>query len=275
MRDRPLFTQGWGARTTWWIIGVNVALWFVFAIAWNRTTGGFGAFIYEYLALHPHDVVGRLRVWQLFTALWLHEPGHGGHVLFNMLFLFFFGREVESALGARRYLALYLLAGIASTVAFTAYALLAAERMAGIGASGAVYGVGAFLALREPNLPIYFFFVRMPMWVFVGVFMVGRQVMDLAAGGGAVGSIVAHLAGAAWGFVHHRWIAPPAGVRVRRRKPEARLRATAPPGGAGGPQPPDVRARVDALLEKIAREGIGALSAAEKDFLEDASRRYR
>jgi hypothetical protein len=36
-----------------------------------------------------------------------------------------------------------------------------------------------------------------------------------------------------------------------------------------------VKARVDALLDKIGREGIGALSSEEREFLNSASKRYR
>ena len=35
------------------------------------------------------------------------------------------------------------------------------------------------------------------------------------------------------------------------------------------------RAKVDAILEKVSREGIGSLSSAEKKILDEASRRNR
>jgi len=277
MRDRPtggLVPGGLSVNTK--LILANVVVWFVFAgsRSWGGTDGGFHRFLWDTFLLHPDDVFGKLRLWQPFTAMWFHDPNGLDHLFFNMLFLFFFGRPTEQMLGGRVYFRLYVFAGLASTLALLVWSLAVGQHAPGLGASGAVYGVGVFLALRAPNMPVYFFFVRMPLWVLVGVFMVGREVANLAVLQHGVGATIAHLAGAAYGLLAHRRLgrAPPAidegllaGLKRRRARRQERREAVSEE---------ETRARVDALLEKIHREGIGALSAEEKDFLERASQRF-
>src|SRR5260370_31732309 len=53
------------------------------------------------------------KVWQLFTFQLLHSCPWPWHVLFNCLGLYFFGRPVETIVGERKFLALYLLSGVA------------------------------------------------------------------------------------------------------------------------------------------------------------------
>lgn len=258
------------------LIIVNAALWFLYAgsLSWGGPDGALYSFISDWLRLNPQDVFGRWRLWQPFTAMWLHDPTGLGHIFFNMLFLFFFGRPTEQMLGRSRYLRLYVFAGLASTLALLAFSLIAGRSNPGLGASGCVYGVGVFLALRAPQMPVYFFVVRMPLWVLVGVFMVGREVVNLAVLHHHVGATVAHLAGAAYGLLAHRLygMAPAAdgggwleSLRTRRQETKARHSAASER---------EVKARVDALLEKIHVEGISSLSDSEKDFLERASSRF-
>lgn len=268
MRD-PTGSARWPRHlsVTTWLILVNVGLWFLFAASrsWGGEQGGFYGFLRNCLLLHTEDVFGHWRLWQPFTAMWFHDPGGLGHIFFNMLFLYLFGKPTESLIGGRALLGLYIVAGLASTCALVPFAAMQGHPLTGLGASGAVYGVGVFLALRQPHLPFVFFVFRMPLWVLVGVFLVGRELVNLALLHHALGTTVAHLAGAAYGLIYHRLheASPAPGVHrvLLSDEPEEQREE-------------DVRARVDALLERIHREGIGALTAAEKDFLERASRRY-
>jgi membrane associated rhomboid family serine protease len=73
----------------------------------------------------------------LFTSMFLH----GGlmHIFGNMLFLCCFGRAVEVRLGAKRYVAFYLLAGLAAC--FGQYLMNPLSSVRVLGASGAIAGV--------------------------------------------------------------------------------------------------------------------------------------
>jgi membrane associated rhomboid family serine protease len=103
--------------------------------------------------------------------------GSWDHILFNMLFLWIFGNNVEDALGPFRFLVFYLLCGFAAD-ALQSWATLhfgTAEdaTMPYVGASGAIAGVlGAYFVLHPRAkvltwvFPVFFF--ELPAWVFLG-----------------------------------------------------------------------------------------------------------
>jgi membrane associated rhomboid family serine protease len=94
-------------------------------------------FIYNW-GIVPDD----LHAITLLTSMFLH--GGWLHLLGNMLFLWVFGRNLEDLIGGPRFLAFYLLCGVASGVV----QVLANHyvRVPTIGASGAIAGVmGAYL----------------------------------------------------------------------------------------------------------------------------------
>lgn len=277
MRADPRRGSGWRpGRITWWIIGINAVLWLVFSSSANRGGSGLARFFYEHLMLHPDEVFGRGKIWQLFTSFWLHDWNSASHVFFNMLALFFFGRTAESQLGPRGYLKLYLLGGLVASVIYTLWALIGGTPNPALGASGAVFAVLVWVACMHPRRTVYMMMILpMPMWLAVGVFIIGLEFYRLAEGVHE-GAAVAHLAGAAWGYVFfrffRRWSSErgPGGWLVKlRRKRDAQTTARHQQNEAA------VRARVDALLAKISSDGIGALSEDEKSFLQDASKRFQ
>lgn len=122
-------------------------------------------------------------IWRLISYQFVHA--NFGHVLFNMWALYFFGPAVESAMGAKRYLAFYLVCGIAGALfssllsALGFYApgnemLLAVNQLAYyagyngpvevwqmiplIGASAALYGVIIATAFMYPEAHISLLF---------------------------------------------------------------------------------------------------------------------
>ncbi|MEM3784001.1 MAG: rhomboid family intramembrane serine protease, partial [Candidatus Bathyarchaeia archaeon] len=87
--------------------------------------------------------------YRIFASMFLHADFF--HILFNMYFLYIFGRAVEDALGRWRFLILYLVSGVAASIFHTAFSFLGgatAYVIPAIGASGAISGVlGAYLIL--------------------------------------------------------------------------------------------------------------------------------
>ena len=66
-------------------------------------------FISDWLEASPEGIFQHGRIWQLWTATFLHADIL--HILGNMWFLWLVGREMESLYGSRDFLAFYLLAG--------------------------------------------------------------------------------------------------------------------------------------------------------------------
>ncbi len=287
-RRRSPFVSG---RVTWTIIGINAVLWFLFSSSANAgqqgpwralvPDAGLAGFFWRQLVLHPEQVFAHGKLWQLFTSSWMHDWTGAQHVLFNMLALFFFGRLAEAYLGRRGYLWLYLGGGLLCSLMYTGYAYLTGTFVAALGASGAVYAVLVWVACMKPRATVYLMLILpMPMWLAVGVFMVGVEVLTLARHASDAGAAVGHLSGALWGFLFfryaRRWSSKegPGGWLVRQRRRRRPIR-DAHRGHVGGTADvAEIRERVDRLLAKISREGMGALTEEEKHFLTEAARRF-
>lgn len=112
-------------------------------------------FITRYGAVPAH-----LNPFTLVTSMFLH--GGWSHIIGNMLFLWAFGKSLEDAMGHTKFLAFYLLCGIAAGI--THFAFNANSNLPTVGASGAIAGVmGAYLVkfprARIHTLVFIFFFV--------------------------------------------------------------------------------------------------------------------
>jgi membrane associated rhomboid family serine protease len=123
------------------------------------------------------------------------------HIIGNMLYLWIFGDNVEDGMGHGRFLAFYLLSGIA---AVGAQALPdPGSTVPMIGASGAISGVlGAYL-LMHPRanvlvmVPLGFLLpiIRLPAMLVLGMWFLLQLLSELGAGGGAGVAFRAHIGG--------------------------------------------------------------------------------
>ncbi len=146
------------------------------------------------------------------TAMFLH--GSWDHILGNMLFLAVFGKNVEDAFGALRYLIFYFAGGFAATMAQTLMTLLLGTvteaRVPNLGASGAIAAVlGAYFVLY-PNSTvrglIVIFPIRLSAWFFLGAWFLYQLieanfgVFGAGANGGGV-AFFAHVGGFLFGVI--------------------------------------------------------------------------
>ena len=74
-----------------------------------------------------------------------------------MLFLFFFGMELERRVGGRKFLQIYILSGIVAALAQTA--VTSGSMVGMVGASGALFGALGCLAIIAPEIRVLLFFV--------------------------------------------------------------------------------------------------------------------
>jgi len=182
----------------------------------------------------------------LITYQFLH--GSWMHLFGNMLFLFVFGDNVEDAMGHLKFLAFYLICGIAAALIHVA--AFPGSPVPVVGASGAVSGVlGAYLMLhpRAPVLvPIIIFPFFFPAWVLL-IFWFAFQLVGASGGEGAEGiAWWAHIGGFLTGvvliiFFRRRTVPlfgsgqPPKGIRLR--DPSQWRRPTAKPRRSGDGSP--------------------------------------
>lgn len=108
----------------------------------------------------------------LLSSMFLH--GSWFHLISNMWTLFIFGDNVEDRMGRGRYLAFYLLSGLAAALTHSLFA--AGSRMPTVGASGAIAGVlGAYFLLYPEGrvltfIPLFFlpWLVEIPAFIYLG-----------------------------------------------------------------------------------------------------------
>ena len=225
----------------------------------------FGGDLDALFGLVAGAAVGRLMLWQFATYLFLHAVAM--HLLFNMFALWTFGRDVESALGTKRFIVFYFLCGIGAGLC--AYAFYPPPTVI-MGASGAIFGVMTAFAMLYPDrvLTLLIFFV-LPVQMkakYMVMVLAGIELLFVISNpyGGFVAHF-AHLGGALCGYLYMRWSGFCGGARAGGgwRPDVFQARVT------GDGQSPDV----DEVLDKISRHGLGSLTEEEKELLRRASRR--
>ncbi|MER5178651.1 rhomboid family intramembrane serine protease [Streptomyces sp. NPDC002896] len=119
------------------LVGINLAVFVVQLSIGDRFTDSFDLIGRAYVPLLGSlEGVADGQWYRLVTAMFLH--GGVVHIAFNMLSLWWIGAPLEAALGRARYIALYVVSGLAGSA--LTY-LLAAPNQPSLGASGAIFGL--------------------------------------------------------------------------------------------------------------------------------------
>ena len=211
-------------------------------------------------------------VWQPITYMFLHADVW--HILFNMLALWFFGREVEYFIGPKHFTRLYFCGGLAGAALWLVFNLYSNAYV--LGASAAVLGcVIAFATLfpdREVTLLLFFVLPVSMRARYLAIGTVLITVALLMSGGSTHVAHLAHLGGAALGYIYikqlgygatPRWLLwfQSVGEKLRpRRRPQPRVVS----------DEEYMEEEVDPILDKIAREGMQSLTRRERKILEAA-----
>jgi membrane associated rhomboid family serine protease len=248
--------------------------------------------------------VTRGQVWRLLTYAFLHDRASIWHIVFNMLFLWWFGHEMEELYGPREFTMFYLVSAFLGGVAYFLWAWARDVPAGCVGASGAVTAVMVLYAFHYPSRVIRIWWILpVPIWLFVA-FQVAQDTFLFASGIPTTTAVTVHLAGAAFGFGYYKgnWRLAPIWTALTRfrlpRRNKARLRVyeeeaptpvrrprpatggtatgvTEKPPAASSGVDEHLEAQVDAVLEKVARSGRDSLTESEKELLVRASEVYK
>jgi len=243
------------------LIGINLAVFSAQLVIEASQPG----FVVTYLALSDAGV-REAYAWQFVTAMFLHIGPW--HVLGNMLILYLLGRDLESIIGQRHFLYLYLAGSIAGELG---HLFLMPSASAVYAASGGVVAVVVAYAaiLPELELTAVMFFVipiRLKAKHLGGIafgLAIVLLIFDRAAtvthsvyiGGALAGWIYAHLLG----FGHPSLLQK----FLHQRKAEANRFDQMSPEQLMSDE-------IDPLLEKIARDGMNSLTRKERKNLAKA-----
>ena len=241
----------------------------VFTSPWLVETFGFAPSL---AVRHP---------WGVLTYAFLHLLG-------NTIILFMFGPPVETLLGGRRFIRLWLVAALGGPALRLLLLPFAGDGLV-IGASAAAFGVMLAFVMEWPDAPVLIFPLPVPVkakWLVA--FLVGVSLLfGLSRMQGTIDHF-AHLGGFAAAFLYLR-----GGTLLRRartastveRAPAVLVRPLAGGGMARGESfdPPQRRSgpdaavleEVDRVLDKISAGGLSSLTPEERRFLDEMSKRFQ
>jgi membrane associated rhomboid family serine protease len=276
-----------------WLVGLNIVAFVVQMLTrGNPVVNEFGVPIAPNLGWFTQalwldvDKVLHGEIWRLLTYAFLHDTSNLWHILFNMLFLWWFGNDVEDLYGHREFLTFYLTAAVVSGLAYLAAFLVGLNMGPVVGASGAVTAVLLVCACHFPTRVIYLFlFLPVPIWVFV-VFSVVQDTFGLLGRSRNGIASSAHLGGAAFGFLYYKlhWRLTQFLPRLqawKRRRSQPHLRVYqedephTPVSVAAAVDDEQLEAKMDAILEKISRVGKEHLTEGELQVLRRASEKFK
>ena len=252
-----------------------------------------GASWMEYLELPAYIPQLLSRPWTLFTYMFLHNGAL--HLLFNMLWLYWFGQLFLSFFSARHFRGLYLLGGLCGglfyLLAYNVFPYFTPYIYGSylLGASASVLAVVVATAVREPEYRVNFMFIGAVRLKYVALFMVVTDLLFVTSGNG--GGHIAHLGGAlagwwfAWSLrkgtdvtkwinVVFDWFTGGFRVKLKPKKPKMKVNR------GGRAEDYDYNARkkrqseeIDRILDKLKQSGYSSLTNEEKKRLFDASKK--
>lgn len=246
---------------------INIGIYFADLLFFEDAIRKFGQFSIARSIYEKH-------IWEFITFQFMHASV--GHVLANSLGLFFFGPFVERWLGSLKFLVFYLASGVGGAAFFVLLVylgILPAMDFGAtlVGASAGIYGIIIAVAVIAPSMQVSLLFPPITLTMrnlAIGVIAVAVGVIVFGIGkneGGEAG----HLGGALVGYLLIRMV-PVFGVEKKKAKrsprryfePKIRARTVL-----------DLRAQseVDAILDKISREGFQSLTDEERDLLHRAA----
>ena len=223
--------------------------------------------------------------WSIITYAFLHFGFF--HLLFNMLWLYWFGNFVLNLFNGKRFMTIYVLGaifgGLLYVVCYNIFPVFANSNSYLLGASGAVTAIIVFIATYTPNAQIRFFAWNIKLW-HIAMVLVLMDLIRLPVAGNE-GGMLAHLGGALFGFVYARQLAKGNDIgkwfeniidwfanlfATRKQKPFKKVHRTTTAKTTRSNTKTivsDHQKKVDAILDKIGKSGYDSLTKAEKDFL--------
>ncbi|MBI5219255.1 MAG: rhomboid family intramembrane serine protease [Bacteroidia bacterium] len=223
--------------------------------------------------------------WTLITYMFYHEEFF--HILFNMLWFYWFAKIFLDYLDAKKLLGTYILGGIAGAIFFiAAFNILPALKpmvsVPCLGASAAVIAVVTAISFYVPNLTLNLIFIGPVKLKYIALISILLDILSISVSN--PGGHIAHLGGALWGYIFimqfkqgrdltkgfgklsdwlYKLFKPKPKIKVTYKRPQS---------------DPDYnfnkakeQERINVILDKISKAGYGSLTKEEKELLFKAS----
>ncbi|MEG1586519.1 MAG: rhomboid family intramembrane serine protease, partial [Bacteroidales bacterium] len=228
------------------------------------------------------------RPWTLITYMFLHTDFL--HLLFNMLWLYWFGNLFLRWFTEKQLGGIYFMGGIFGgllyIMAYNLFPMFSAvvEHAYLLGASASVLAIVVATAMRAPDEAVYLMFLGAVKLKYIAMFVVALSFFNIISDN--AGGNIAHIGGALFGFLFAyyykkgtdltRWINRIIDKVVDRFKPRPKMKVRM------GSRQMDMEynkskkeqeAEIDAILDKMKRSGYDGLTAEEKKRLFNAGKK--
>lgn len=249
------------------LIIINIAVFLVLNIAIHVAQSG-TLLAWLTLPVKPDTFITKL--WTLFTYMFTHVGLL--HLFWNMFTLYLFCQVFFILFGDRKLRYVYVMSGLSGGALLLIMGMIFPKSFESaylLGASAAVMGIGAMMAVYTPDHRVYVFgMLEVRFKYYFLILFALTSVVNLSEN---TGGKIAHIGGAAFGFFYGYYLRSGSDLLnfsfLRRRnksplKVVSRNPSPEPSGGAGSDEQ-----RMNTLLDKISKSGYSSLTKAEKDEL--------
>ncbi len=245
----------------------------------------------KWISLSSDALYTLTHIWVVITHMFVHEGFL--HILFNMLYLYWFGNILGDMIGDKKILPIYLLGGLLGALAY----ILAAQFMdlggIAMGASAAGLAIVVASAMVAPEYNMRLLFIGDVKLKHIAAFVVVMDIFALAIGTKNTGGHIAHLGGAFMGylfiiglnrgndlsipvnnfFAKVQGFFKPKKLKVAYKNTNRTTLNRKQRAHAVSDDRVSEQDQLDAILDKIKLKGYDSLSSSEKKFLTDASKK--
>lgn len=275
------------------LIIINVTIFLLFVLASVIATLFKLGNIYtvtEYLGVSSDVSVLIKRPWTLFTYMFIHDYDGILHILFNMLFLFWFGQIFLTYFSSKNLGSLYVLGGVAGALLYivlfnTIPYYIEMPRLPMIGASGAVTAIIFAASFYNPNHRVNLLLFGSVRIIYIALFIFVVDFLALKSNTNP-GGHVAHIGGAILGYLYAkqyqkgkditRWVTRLMDSFSNLSKPKTKMKVKYKRKETDyeyNKRKHNETQDIDKILDKIKASGYSSLTQDEKKRLFDASKK--
>ena len=244
--------------------------------------------ITDYFSLPANTSILAKKPWSIITYMFLHNGFM--HLLFNLLWLYFGGKIFLSFFDNKKLTSTYVLGGISGAMLFIiSFNLFPAFENAlpnamALGASASVLAIIMAISTKSPNYIIRLFLIGNVKLKHIAVFSIALDILSIPQGN--AGGHIAHLGGAFFGYLYVKQLNGgndmASGFNKTMDYLSSILRNTPKLKQAYSRKKSDQdfrkekmqeQAKIDKILDKIAKSGYDGLTKQEKDILFRASKK--
>ncbi len=267
------------------LLTINVAVFLLFTVLTMLKAGEIAMFLSENVFIFKtNPVFFATHPWTILTSIFTHFSF--SHLFFNMLMFYFVAQMFVHFFNGRKLVWIYLLGGLTGNLLELIVSVIVygnEQSISVVGASGSVMAIFIAIAIYQPHFKVNLFGAFEIKIIYIAAIYF---VSDFARIGFDDGiAHLAHLGGALIGFLSARNVQSPSNILNRTDRLWKKITTRQPkkpkPIFGGKPFTDEEfnatkkanQEKTDAILDKISKRGYEGLTAAEKDFLFNQSKR--